>query len=236
MQLVILASGRGSRLGSQTKLKPKCLVKINGQSLIDYNLEFFDKFKKRIIITGYKSNLIKKKFKNDNFQFIKNKKYSSTNMVYSLFCAAKLVKESIVVCYSDIIFDKNIFKKLTKNTTSIVVKNNWYEYWKKRMKKRDIVDDAENLIIKKKYVQSIGGKINKNMPKNQFMGLIKISQKDFFSLQKFFIKINNKKIDFTSFLNLAIQNKIIKLKAFETNAFWLEIDSIKDLRVAEKLL
>ena len=63
MQLVILASGKGSRLKSKTKEVPKCLVKINGTSIIDYNNSFFDKFKKTIVVAGYKSELIKEKFK-----------------------------------------------------------------------------------------------------------------------------------------------------------------------------
>ena len=236
MQLVILASGRGSRLQDKTKKIPKCLVKLKGKPIIDYNLKFFNKFKKKIIITGYKSQLIKKKLKNENFKFVINKKFSSTNMVYSLFCASGIIKESVVICYSDIIFDDKIYKKLSKNITSIVVKNNWYEYWKKRMKTKDVLNDAENLIIKKGYVNSIGEKIIKKVPKCQFMGLIKIKYKDFLSLKIFFKGLKNKKIDFTNFLNLAINNKIIKLRAFETDLFWLEIDSVKDLKVAEKLI
>ena len=236
MQLVILASGRGSRLQNKTKKIPKCLVNLKNKPIIDYNLKFFNKFKKKIIVTGYKSQLIKKKLKNNNFKFVKNKKFSSTNMVYSLFCASKIIKESVVVCYSDIVFDDKIYKRLSKDITSIVVKNNWYKYWKKRMKKKDVLNDAENLIIKKGYVNSIGGKIIKKIPKCQFMGLIKINYKDFLSLKNFFKDLKNKKIDFTNFLNLAIKNKIIKLRAFETGLFWLEIDSLKDLKVAEKLI
>ena len=236
MQLVILASGRGSRLNKKTKKIPKCLVKLKNKSIIDYNLRFFNKFNKRIIITGYKSQLLRKKFMNKNFKFIENKKFSSTNMVYSLFCASKIINQSIVVCYSDIIFDYKIYKKLIKDTTSIVVKNNWYNYWKKRMSNKKILDDAEDLIIKKGYVNSIGGKIGKKLPKCQFMGLIKIKYKDFIALKIFFRKLKNKKIDFTNFLNLAIKNKIIKLKAYETNLFWVEIDNIKDLKVAKNII
>ena len=236
MQLVILASGRGSRLQNKTNKVPKCLVKLKGKPIIDYNLKFFNKFEKKIIVTGYKSHLIKRKLKSKNFKFIKNKKFANTNMVYSLFCASKIIKESIVVCYSDIVFDDKIYKILTNDITSIVVKNNWYKYWKKRMKTKDVLNDAENLIIKKGYVYSIGEKINKELPKCQFMGLIKIKYKDFLSLNFFFKDLKDKKIDFTSFLNLAIKNKIIKLRAYETKLFWLEIDSIKDLKVAEKLI
>ena len=155
-------------------------------------------------------------------------------MVYSLFCASRFIYEPIVVCYSDIIFDYKIYNLLKKNYTSIVVKSNWYKYWKERMSTNEVLNDAEVLIVKKGYVKTIGGKIHNNLPKNQFMGLIKITLKDFKKLKNFFYKLNNKKIDFTNFLNLAVKYKIIKLKAFETKRFWIEIDSIKDLKLAKK--
>ena len=157
-------------------------------------------------------------------------------MVYSFFCASKYIYKSVIVCYSDIIFDDKIFDILKKNYTSIIVKRNWYNYWKQRMSIKMILDDAEDLVIKKGYVKTIGGKIDKNIPKNQFMGLIKITYKDFKKLKIYFYKLNNKKIDFTNFLNLAIKHKIIKLKAFETKRFWIEIDSLKDLKLAKKKL
>ena len=36
MQLIILASGKGSRLKEKTSKKPKCLVEVNGKPIIDY--------------------------------------------------------------------------------------------------------------------------------------------------------------------------------------------------------
>ena len=48
--------------------------------------------------------------------------------------------------------------------------------------------DAEDLVIDKSKVISIGNKIQKKLPKYQFMGLVKIMNKDFFKLKKFFLK------------------------------------------------
>ncbi len=236
MQLVILASGKGSRLKNKTKKVPKCLVKVNKIPIIEYNKRFFDKFKKVIVVTGYKSKLIKKKLNYKNYKFVLNKNFKTTNMVYSFFCASKYINKPVIVCYADIIFDHKIYEKLEKNCTSIVVKKDWYNYWKQRMSIKNVFNDAEDLVIKKGYVKSIGGKINNIIPMNQFMGIIKFTYKDFKKLNKFFYLLKNKKIDFTSFLNLAIKYKIIKLKAIETKRFWLEIDTLKDLNLANKKL
>lgn len=62
MQLIILASGRGSRLKKLTSKIPKCLVKIRSKTIIDYIYENFKKFNQTIILTGYQSNLINNKF------------------------------------------------------------------------------------------------------------------------------------------------------------------------------
>ena len=90
MQLILLSAGRGSRLSQNLRKKPKSLAIINGKSILEHNTDFFNKFKKKYIITGYKGNLIKKFAKKNKFKIIHNIKYKSTNMVYSSFLATKL--------------------------------------------------------------------------------------------------------------------------------------------------
>ena len=96
--------------------------------------------------------------------------------------------------------------------------------------------DAEDLITSKSKVISIGNKIIDKKPKLQFMGLIKIKYKDFIKLYKFFKTLNNPTIDMTSFLDIALKNKIISLGYFETSRYWFEIDNAKDKKIAEKFL
>ena len=240
MILVIVAAGKGSRLGDKTTNTPKCLVKVNKKSIIDYNLDFINKFKKTIIITGFKSNIIERKFKkNKKIQIIKNKNYSSTNMVYSFFCAynyLKKNKEDVLICYSDIIFDKNLFEKLNKKNSFIFAKINWLQLWKKRMTMKQIKKDAEDFVETNNKLISIGGKLHTQLPKLQFMGLNKIKYSHLKKLYIFYKKLKNKKINFKNFINRALINKIINLDVIKTNKFWIEIDSKKDLKVCEKII
>ena len=113
MKLIILASGRGSRLNNITKKIPKCLVKVNKKSILSYLTNSFRLFNETIIITGYKSNMIKNTVKK-KVTFIRNKDYLKTNMVHSLFCSSHLINEDIIISYSDIIFESSILKKLMK--------------------------------------------------------------------------------------------------------------------------
>jgi choline kinase len=235
LQLILLASGRGSRLKKLTQNTPKCLIKVRSKPIIEYISENFKKFNETIILTGYKSVLIKKKF--PNIKKIRNNKYKSTNMVYSLFCAKKYITQDIIVSYSDIIFDHKIINKMINfNKSHIPLNKEWLNLWKKRMSEKMINNDAEDLSVNEKQVISIGSKIKNSRPKLQFMGLIKLKYKDFIKLYNFFKSLKNPKVNMTSFLDMALKKNIISLEYFKTSLYWFEIDNIKDKKVTEKFL
>jgi choline kinase len=236
MQIILLAAGKGSRLPSKLRHLPKSMVEINKRTILDHNLKFYNYFKYKTIVTGYKSNKLKKFIIKNQFKEVKNKFYHNTNMVHSLFKVNKILTKEVVICYTDIIFDAKIFLNLKnhKNKNLILLKKNWLKVWRGRMKSKDIINDAEDIKIKKDILFSIGGKIKKKLPKYQYMGIIKLLKKDIFKLNKFYKKIENEKIDFTSFINLAIENHVIKLNISVTNKFWYEIDSLQDIKFAQK--
>ena len=103
-------------------------------------------------------------------------------MVYSLFCAYKYLnkfKQDIVISYSDIVFDKSIFKTLKSSGNFLVVYSEWLKIWKLRMNQSKIMHDAETLVVKKNNLISIGNKIKKKMPKYQYTGIIKLKFNNF---------------------------------------------------------
>ena len=123
---------------------------------------------------------------------------------------------------------------LSFNYSHIPLNKEWLSLWKKRMDEKKINEDAEDLLTKKNKVISIGNKIKTRRPKLQFMGLIKLKFKDFKKLYKYFINLNNPKIDMTNFLNNALKDKVISLNYFETSRYWFEVDNIKDKKITEK--
>ena len=60
MQALMLAAGMGKRLGRYTKNATKCMVPVNGKTLIEYAIEALVKnnIKKMIIVVGYKSDVL----------------------------------------------------------------------------------------------------------------------------------------------------------------------------------
>ncbi len=86
---VILAAGLGSRLRPMTDNKPKCLVKINGKPLLQYQLDAYKQadIVDILIIVGYQGKKVEeycKHIKGLNIKVIYNNDYEFTNNMYSL--------------------------------------------------------------------------------------------------------------------------------------------------------
>ena len=101
MKLIVLAAGQGTRLRPYTNDKPKCLVQVQGKSILDYQLEACDRLgiHDQIVIAGYKQEKITRK----GLKKIINTRYHQTNMVSSLFCASDFFDDDIFITYGEII-------------------------------------------------------------------------------------------------------------------------------------
>ena len=236
-QLIILAAGKGSRLKSYTKKKPKSLIQLGKESILLQQIRIinlFDKIKKKILVVGYRSSEFKKIPVN---KIVINKEYKTSNMLWSLYKVRKFLNCNTIIAYGDIIYHKDILKKILidKSNISLAIDKNFKSYWKKRFK--NPFSDLETLKIKNGRIAEIGKKPSSyNDIDGQYIGLIKLSAKgcstfkNFFSFKKKYISKNElKKISFTEFLE-----KIIKLGYMVKPVFfkepWIEIDTIKDLK------
>ena len=96
MQLILLAAGKGKRLPKELRKKPKSLVEINNKSILDHNINFYNKFKKKIIITGYKSKHLKQ-FILDNGVFLNfNKQGFELQVFIRLYNIEQFKKNTII--------------------------------------------------------------------------------------------------------------------------------------------
>ncbi len=234
MKLIILAAGKGSRIFKDIN-KNKCLLKINNQTIIEkiINDALSYDIKNIEVVLGYRSEFIIKVIKKyKEVSFVINKKYNSTDMVYSSMLALKKTDTDAIICYSDIIFHKLIFKKLIglnyKNITIPYIKG-WKNVWKKRNK--NIFDDAETFKIKGNKLVEIGNKIttqNLRSVKGQFMGIIYLPKKKIGKIINEYKKVSNK-IQYTSFINLLIKIKI-PIQIIKHNNYWYEFDDIDDFK------
>jgi len=124
MQAIILAAGMGKRLKSYTKNATKCMVKVNGKTLIEYTIEALaaNRIERLVVVVGYKGALLKdfiaSKFDAGNLNgmkidYIENPVYDTTNNIYSLFLAgSEMAKDDTILLESDLIFKPKILECL----------------------------------------------------------------------------------------------------------------------------
>ena len=239
MKVVILAAGRGSRMGVLTSDSPKCLTKIGQVSLLSHQLSALKNagMNEIIIVRGYKAEMINP----DNVALITNDRWASTNMVSSLLVAEDWVGDSdVIVAYSDILYTSKIISKLSIMTDDLVVASNqnWLHDWQKRF--ANPLEDLETFKVGASgRLLEIGSKPHTlSEIEGQFMGLLKLSCFGWHYFIEFIKNIKSDmvdKLDMTSTLNLYISGGG-NVKVLDVDEPWFEFDSESDLRAYQDTL
>ena len=122
MQAIILAAGMGKRLKDLTKDNTKCMVKVNGVTLIDRMLHQIEKqeVSRIVIVVGYKGkkliDYIKTLDIKTPIEFIDNPIYDKTNNIYSLALARHELREDDTLLFeSDLIFEDSVLDALVQD-------------------------------------------------------------------------------------------------------------------------
>ncbi len=111
MRAIILAAGRGSRMGRLCAHQPKCLTILAGKSLLDWQLAALRAagIQDLAVVRGYRLE----KLTAPGLKYFDNRRWKETNMVSSLACADKwLSEETCIVSYADIVYHADIIKNL----------------------------------------------------------------------------------------------------------------------------
>lgn len=136
MQAVILAAGMGKRLKELTQNNTKCMVKVNGVTLIDRMLHQIEKhhLSQIIIVVGYEGRKLMDYIGTLDIRtpitFIDNPIYDRTNNIYSLALAKDwLVKEDTLLFESDLIFEDSVLDALVSDPRDTLALVDKYESW-----------------------------------------------------------------------------------------------------------
>ncbi|NLZ53421.1 MAG: phosphocholine cytidylyltransferase family protein, partial [Thermoanaerobacteraceae bacterium] len=136
MQAIILAAGMGKRLKELTNDCTKCMVKVNGVTLIERMLAQLDKLKLSgiVIVIGYQGDKLVEFIESLSIKtpitYVRNDIYYKTNNIYSLYLARNyLLQEDTLLLESDLIFEDAVLEKILRDpypSLALVAK---YESW-----------------------------------------------------------------------------------------------------------
>ena len=139
MQAIILAAGMGRRLKELTKNNTKCMVEVNGKTLIDRLLHQLSSkgLSRIVIVVGYEGEkLIQYIEENVRFDidtpmmYIRNDVYDKTNNIYSLGLAKEcLVEEDTLLFESDLIMEDAVIDAILDDPRDTLALVDQYESW-----------------------------------------------------------------------------------------------------------
>ena len=247
MKLIILAAGEGKRLRPLTDNSPKCLVNLKGKSLLSRQLHTVKanliSSQDIAIVGGYKHEDLQ----GFGLEVFNNARFSSTNMVSTLFCASNFMvqNEDLIISYGDIVYEEKILEALISSDAelSVVADKSWERLWRLRMS--NPLDDAETFIMDERQHINELGKRPKSITEvqAQYIGLIKVRKdmvqnfKDTYHEMDRDCIYDGQNFDnmyMTSFIQYLIYNQW-EVKATLINNGWLEVDTLEDLDRYESL-
>lgn len=136
MQAIILAAGMGNRLKELTKNNTKCMVKVNGVSLIDRMLHQIEtqKVSRIVIVIGYKGKELADYIETLSIKtpivYVNNAIYDKTNNIYSLALAKDyLCEEDTLLFESDLIVEDGVIKALVDDERDTLALVDKYQSW-----------------------------------------------------------------------------------------------------------
>lgn len=136
MQAIILAAGMGRRLKEFTKNNTKCMVEVNGVTLIERMLHQLDSrgLSSIIVVTGYEGRKLEQYIVSLDIHtpihYVENKVYDRTNNIYSLSLAKNyLMKEDTLLFESDVIFEDGVLDEIMDDSRENIVLVDKYEPW-----------------------------------------------------------------------------------------------------------
>jgi len=136
MQGLILAAGMGKRLKDLTQNSTKCMVKVNGVTLIERMLTQLDKkgFSRIVIVVGYEGKKLIEYINTLSIKtpivFVDNPIYYKTNNIYSLSLAKDyMTEEDTILLESDLIFDDDVLDAIIEDERPSLALVDKYESW-----------------------------------------------------------------------------------------------------------
>jgi choline kinase len=105
---ILIAAGRGRRLGAHTDEIPKCMVQVGRHPILGWIWQAFRAagIDELVVIRGYRGDVLEPFVQNlaPEVVFVDNPAWQTNNVLLSLACARAYLDRPCLVSYSDIIF------------------------------------------------------------------------------------------------------------------------------------
>jgi len=242
MQAIILAAGMGKRLKELTRNNTKCMIKVNGMTLIDRMLHQIEKqnVSRIVIVVGYEGHKLIDYIGTlgikTPIEYIINPIYDKTNNIYSLALAKEwLCKEDTLLFESDLIFEDSVLDALISDPRDTLALVDKYESWMDGACVKLASDDSIKAFVSgkkfkfseiKDYYKTVNiYKFGKHFSETYYVPFLEAYQS---ALGE------NEYYEQVLRVITMLDTPVIKAKRLSGQK-WYEIDDIQDLDIAESI-
>lgn len=242
MQAIILAAGMGKRLKELTKDNTKCMVQVNGVTLIERMLRQIERqhLSRIVIVVGFEGKKLVDYIATLEIQtpivYVENPIYDKTNNIYSLSLAGGyLCAEDTLLFESDLIFEDAVIELLLKDPRDTLALVDKYESWMDGTCVKLGEDDSIEAFVPgqkfkfeeiKDYYKTVNiYKFSKHFSQTYYVPFLEAYQKAL-GLNEYYEQV----------LRVITTLDRLEIKAKKlTGQLWYEIDDIQDLDIAESM-
>jgi len=235
---IVLAAGRGARLGALTARRPKCLLPLAGRALLDWQLAALRGagIARLAVVRGYRARAVVR----TGVRTFDNPDWERGQMVASLARARTwLASAPCVVAYGDVVFSADAVARLcaARGDVAITYDLEWRALWEARFARPE--DDAESLRVRDGRVVEIGAPVTDlDDVDGQFMGLVRFSPAGWRHVDAVRATLaagERRALQTTRLLQLLVERGV-RVAAVPVRGRWCEVDSAHDLDVYTRAL
>ena len=235
MKALILAAGQGTRIRMVHGERPKCLIRVDGRTILDHQLQSLHVagIHDVGIVVGYQEDQIIRHVRGSHYDkgqtisFIKNPAFATTNNIYSLWLARDwLGGDSFACLNADVVYDPCILQAAlaSKEPVSMIVDPEWR-------------DETMKVIISGDRVIQMSKRIPAERFSGTYIGITVFSAQ---GTQRLFDKlaklVGSGRVN--EFFNIAVQqlaDERVRVGFTSTAGLpWAEIDDPADLMFAQQ--
>jgi len=120
---ILIAAGRGKRLGEHTEEVPKCMVEVGARPILGWVWHALSSVgvEELIVIRGYRGDVLEgfARALVPRVEFVDNHQWQTNNVLLSLACARRYLDRPTYLSYSDIIFTPAVARAAAESPAEI---------------------------------------------------------------------------------------------------------------------
>jgi choline kinase len=122
---ILIAAGRGKRLGPNTDDIPKCMVQVGARPILGWIWHAFQAagIEELVVIRGYRGDVLESfaQALAPRVRFVDNTAWQTNNILLSLACARAYLDQPCLISYSDILFTPAVARAAASSASEIAL-------------------------------------------------------------------------------------------------------------------